>query len=714
MTGGNFRLSAVLSGHVQDVKGVVAIDDERVASCSRDGTVRIWKKGYENLWQDNIAYQSDKFVNSLCYDVYSELLFCGGQDSLVNSISPSFDHLNTESTFVLVGHASNVCTLNSSQGYILSGSWDSTARVWFKGALKHTLKGHKASVWDVKMLPQVGTYLTASADGTIKLWNGEKVLKSFDNIHSDVVRHLDVNHSGDQFVSCSNDGTVKINDMDGRTLKTLVGHESFVYCVKYLANGDLVSCGEDRSVRIWNQDGSVKQVIRIPAVSVWDLDVLPNGDLIIGSSDTMVRIFTCDDSRLAPQNELDQFAKDIEETAISSQAMEFDESKLAPSDTLKKPGKEGQVVVVKSPSGVNEAHQFSQGKWTKVGDVVGSAGNDQKKEFEGKMYDYVFDVDVQEGAPPLKIPFNANGNPYQAADDFLARYELPASYREEVVRFLITNTGGVDLQQQSGPELPKSEQATSSMSVLPVKTYLEINSCNPDAIFSGIAKLNEIEKTFDDEDLAAIGAALHNLEDNSELLFAQASVMRSTWTNKTPAYDIMRLIVHYLPHADVMSDFIEEGLGSANPQLEMLTIRALANCFTNKIWGTELMSKIAVYESIFQTIDADRPQASTKTGNLAIAIATLTLNYSVMMLENQNVDILPSVADALNNKFGPSSMVQNSEEAAYRLLIAYGNLATVEPTLLQFAQSVSWIKSVKSSYGYLARFDQVLGDLKMN
>ena len=39
-------------------------------------------------------------------------------------------------------------------------------------------------------------------------------------------------------------------------------------------------------------------------------------------------------------------------------------------------------------------------------DAVGSG---RKQLYEGKEYDYVFDVDVQEGAPPLKLPYNASG-----------------------------------------------------------------------------------------------------------------------------------------------------------------------------------------------------------------------------------------------------------------------------------------------------------------
>ena len=49
------------------------------------------------------------------------------------------------------------------------------------------------------------------------------------------------------------------------------------------------------------------------------------------------------------------------------------------------------------------------GQWQKIGDVVDAVGSGRKQLYQGKEYDYVFDVDVQEGAPPLKLPYNASG-----------------------------------------------------------------------------------------------------------------------------------------------------------------------------------------------------------------------------------------------------------------------------------------------------------------
>lgn len=706
-----YKLSANLKGHEQDVKSVVAINDSQVASCSRDGTVRVWSNN-DGVWNGVIAHNSEKFINSLCYDKSTQLLFYGGQDTLVGGISP-LATTDEDPVYMLIGHKGNVCSLSSKNNFVISSSWDKTAKVWHNGSAIYDLVGHSASVWDAKFLPEKDFFLTASADCTIKLWHGNKLIKTFSGIHKDVVRHLDISPDGETFASCSNDGTVKINDMDGNILKTFTGHESFVYSVKFLPNGDLVSCGEDRSVRVWSKTGAVKQVLRLPAVSIWDLDILPNGDILVGSSDNMVRIFTVEESRIASNSELEELQKQVENSSINSQTMDFDESKLSPYEVILQPGKkEGQVAVVKAPSGAIEAHQFSQGQWMKVGDVVGSSGNDQKVDFEGKNYDYVFDVDIQEGMPPLKLPFNANDNPYEAADAFLTRYELPAEYREEIVKFIIKNTGGVTLDQGDEPAISNVERKSkNALKVLPVKSYLSISNFNPDAIFNGLVKLNSKEKTFDDTDLAAIGSALHNVEESYELLFANASIIRSSWSNKVPSFDIMRLIVHKLPNADTMSEFIQEGLDPENPVLTMLTIRTLVNCFSNEEWGISLMSSKAVYESIFQTIDAEYPTCKPQQqSNLAVAVATLILNYSVLILLTNEIDVFPILADVLNNKFGPSAMCQNSEEAAYRLVVAYGNLSTIDTSLRQLASSVVWLKQIKSKYGHIVRFHDLFED----
>jgi len=48
-------------------------------------------------------------------------------------------------------------------------------------------------------------------------------------------------------------------------------------------------------------------------------------------------------------------------------------------------------------------------KWQKIGEVVDAVGSSRKQLYQGKEYDYVFDVDIQDNAPALKLPYNASG-----------------------------------------------------------------------------------------------------------------------------------------------------------------------------------------------------------------------------------------------------------------------------------------------------------------
>ncbi|CAI4563403.1 BAK_1a_G0031000.mRNA.1.CDS.1 [Saccharomyces cerevisiae] len=712
-----YQLSATLKGHDQDVRDVVAVDDSKVASVSRDGTVRLWSK--DDQWLGTVVYTGQGFLNSVCYDSEKELLLFGGKDTMINGV-PLFATSGEDPLYTLIGHQGNVCSLSFQDGVVISGSWDKTAKVWKEGSLVYNLQAHNASVWDAKVVSfSENKFLTASADKTIKLWQNDKVIKTFSGIHNDVVRHLAVVDDG-HFISCSNDGLIKLVDMHtGDVLRTYEGHESFVYCIKLLPNGDIVSCGEDRTVRIWSKEnGSLKQVITLPAISIWSVDCMSNGDIIVGSSDNLVRIFSQEKSRWASEDEINELSTQVEKSTISSKTIEFDESKLSPYEILQSPGrKEGQIVVVKSPQGTIEAHQFSNCSWKKVGDVVGAGatGNDKKIEFEGKTYDYVFDVDIEDGKPPLKLPINVSDNPYTAADDFLARYELPMSYRDQVVQFILKNTNGISLDQpnDNASSSAVSPSKTSVMKVLPVKQYLIMENYNPDTIFNGIVKINSNEKTFDDEILAQIGGALHDIDESWELLLSFANTIRSNWEIKTPAYDIVRLIVKKLPYSSDIKDYIEEGLGNKNITLTMLTVRILVNCFNNENWGVKLLESNQVYKSIFETIDTEFSQASAKQSqNLAIAVSTLIFNYSALVTRgNSDLELLPIIADAINTKYGPLEEYQECEEAAYRLTVAYGNLATVEPTLKQFANSVTWLANIKRSYGNVPRFKDIFDDL---
>lgn len=137
--------------------------------------------------------------------------------------------------------------------------------------------------------------------------------------------------------------------------------------------------------------------------------------------------------------------------------------------------------------------------------VEAAASSGNKIDFNGKSYDFVFDVDIEDGKPPLKLPFNLSQNPYDAASRFIAANELPITYLEQVANFIVTNTQGhtVGAQQDTnqaalppgsdpwgsesryrpGSGVSSQQRSSSPPKILPQKSYLSIMVANVDSMF---------------------------------------------------------------------------------------------------------------------------------------------------------------------------------------------------------------------------------------
>ncbi|KZT09614.1 PFU-domain-containing protein [Laetiporus sulphureus 93-53] len=445
-----YKLSATLTGHTADVRAVASPTDELVLSASRDTTAIAWNRSADksSFTQTAVLHGGSRYLNAVTYlpptpDAPSGYAVTGGQDMVINVFSLA--GTKGEPNFSLIGHTDNVCALDAAtDGTIISGSWDRTAKVWKDFQLAYDLIGHQQSVWAVLAIDG-RQFLTGSADNTIKLWNQHKNVRTYPG-HTQAVRGLAlITDIG--FASCSNDSEIRIWTMEGDVVHTLSGHTSFIYSISVLPNGDIVSGGEDRTVRIW-RDGECVQTIVHPAISVWSVSTMPNGDIVTGCSDGVVRIFTAEESRYLPAELLKAYDEQVANQALPAQQVgDVKKSDLPGLEALSQPGKKpGEVKMIKHGDNV-EAHQWDSAtsSWQKIGDVVDAVGAGRKQLYEGKEYDYVFDVDVQEGMPPLKLPYNANENPYNAAQRFLQNHDLPLSYLDEVVRFIEKNTAGVSV-----------------------------------------------------------------------------------------------------------------------------------------------------------------------------------------------------------------------------------------------------------------------------
>jgi guanine nucleotide-binding protein subunit beta-2-like 1 protein len=169
----------------------------------------------------------------------------------------------------LAGHGgwvTQIATTPEVPDMILSASRDKTIIVWQLtrhegdyGVPKRSLKGHSHFVSDVVISSDGQFALSGSWDSTLRLWDlntGQSVRNPFYGHTGDV---LSVAFSGDnrQIVSGSRDNTIKLWNTLGECKYTITedGHTNWVSCVRFSPNNQnpiIVSCGWDRVVKVWN------------------------------------------------------------------------------------------------------------------------------------------------------------------------------------------------------------------------------------------------------------------------------------------------------------------------------------------------------------------------------------------------------------------------------------------------------------------------------
>ncbi|KAK7867192.1 hypothetical protein R5R35_008386 [Gryllus longicercus] len=734
MASAPYKLSCVLYGHTLDVRSIAVSQEGYIVSGSRDKTAKIWKPNGINAGYTEVQtlLGHTNFVSCVCVlppdsQFPKGLILTGSNDSNIRMFAVD----SPQPIAVLKGHKNVVCSLSSGviNGTVVSSSWDSTAMTWKTdgGKLLQTFSGHQMAVWSAIQLAS-GDVVTGSADKSIKIWLPDGICQKTLTGHTDCVRGLTAT-SANEFLSVANDATVKHwNATKGTCLATFYGHSNYIYCVSVFPQGGaecFVTSGEDRTVRVW-QGGEVEQTVTLPAQSVWTVACLANGDIVTGSSDGVIRVFSCDVNRQADSELLQQFEEQVASTGVNAEQElgGVKVSDLPGKEVLSSPGiKDGQTKLIREGSDVHcYSWSAADGKWEKVGDVVGASGGSQstsgKVLYNGKEYDYVFSVDIEDGKPPLKLPYNSDEDPWFAAQKFIHENNLSQLFLDQVANFIVNNskkiptasaststssycdpfTGGsryipgnetargngpapTGLDPFTGSSSYKTPQAAAcpSKPYFPQKTYVRFDQANLKIILEKLTEFNR--RTGDgnhkvDEIFLEGVVKLGNLGEPANLVHVQILKQLLEWPQDIlfPVLDVTRLAVRNeevnqeLCSGETgnqmfsyLQKFLVPGSSSTN---QMLTLRILSNMLAHPS-GEQLVLNHRDY--ILSALSA---LAAPFNKHMQVAIATLLLNLAVTLEKVKNkgsrshsvqvtAALLPLLSDA---------------EAQFRTLVTLGTL----------------------------------------
>merc|ERR1711962_1329340 len=209
-----------------------------------------WRCGKHNLQRINCRSENSKGVYCLQYD--ERVIISGSSDSTVRVWDVATgDHITT-----LIHHCEAVLHLSFRfyNGMMVTCSKDRSIAVWDMISpseinLRRVLVGHRAAVnvvdFDEKYI------VSASGDRTIKVWNTSSC---------EFVRTLNGHKRGiaclqyhDRLVvSGSSDNTIRLWDIEcGACLRVLEGHEELVRCIRFDSKR-IVSGAYDGKIKVWD------------------------------------------------------------------------------------------------------------------------------------------------------------------------------------------------------------------------------------------------------------------------------------------------------------------------------------------------------------------------------------------------------------------------------------------------------------------------------
>ncbi|KAF5729295.1 myosin heavy chain kinase B-like [Tripterygium wilfordii] len=282
----SYRSLAVLSGHIGTVS-CLALCGEFILSASQGKDIIVWQQ--PDLRSFTKFGQGEGSVKALV--TVGTKVFTAHQDSrirvwkvtrrsenvfrLVDTLPTTKDYLGKfmkQSNYVQtrrhhkrlwIEHADSISCLAVNNGFIYSGSWDKTLKVWRISDLKclESIKAHDDAI--NALVACKGTVYSASADGKIKAWGKEgkssHSLKGILEGHKDVsINAVIVSEDGKWVYGGGSDGFLmgwegSLDLISWKFVSEVKAHKMAVLCM--CLTGEILCSGSaDKNICIWKRE----------------------------------------------------------------------------------------------------------------------------------------------------------------------------------------------------------------------------------------------------------------------------------------------------------------------------------------------------------------------------------------------------------------------------------------------------------------------------
>ena len=575
----------------------------------------------------------DDYIYITRPDILSRGFFSGSKDKRII-------YMDNEGNPVgeFMGHNGTINSISQSKddnNLFISGSWDTTARIWDLNKQENIsiLEGHSYAV-TVLALPNK-KYVTGSQDKNLYFWDGDRKVNTVQNAHDDIIRSIILSPDSQSMFTTSNDMKIKQWSLNGQLLNTFNAHDGFIFNLCFnLKSHQLFSCGDDRVVKVWKENGNYEQSLLHPN-TIWDAAYNPiNDDILTACADSVLRVFSNNNKRWMNENALKEYNNLCNLAAAQSEGEGNNQSEQVDINTLPsitemsnlKNIKDGEIRLFNN-FGKAEAYcyKLSEDKWELLGEVMGQKSAPQKKYYPGDdifkegNYDYIFDVELNDGI--TQLPFNEGDNILVAAEKFVGREKLHKAYVDDIMKFLRANTGKnkgkkPTITQKKDYSKPKPKpqnisnnkpQSTKNYS-FPIMRYSFYESINCDGPNKKInefnSKINEGDKNkkLTDFQLKQIGKVLKVIGEKAfyhnsncdEYDLKEFLNLFTSWHDDllVPIFDVFRM---FLLHPQSNMVFKKAGGGveqltilllylkNNNIQiLSILAMRCICNMFNNE------------------------------------------------------------------------------------------------------------------------------------